>query len=69
VTEGGLSNLVHSSLVDTKTLYLDSESDAGLIMPGYFREFAHFVVGRVLVISRILRLGRIGHSFQQKSSS
>ena len=53
VTEGGLSNLVHSSLVDTTTLYVDSESDAGLIMPGYFREFAHFVVGRVLVISRL----------------
>ena len=70
VTEGGgLSTLVHSSLFDTATLYLDSKSGSGLIMPGYFREFPHSLVGRILVISRILRLGRIGHSFQQKSSS
>ena len=31
--------------------------------------FPHFLVGRLLVIGRLLRLGSIGHSVQQKSSS
>ena len=55
---GGLGALVHS-LVDIITLSLGSESDAGLIIQGHFKEFPHFLVGRVLVIGRLLRLGNI----------
>jgi hypothetical protein len=58
---GGLGALVHSSLVDIMTLYFGLELDAGLIIQGYFREFPHFLVGRVLVIGRLLRLGTIAH--------
>jgi len=58
---GGLDALVYSSLVDIMTLYSGVESDAGLIIQGYFKDFPHFLVGRVLVISRLLRLGSIVH--------
>jgi len=56
---GGLDALVHSSLVDLVTLYFGLESDAGLIIQGYFKEIPYFLVGRVLVIGRLLRLGSI----------
>jgi len=55
LTEGGYLGAMVHSLVDVITLYLGSESDAGLIIRGYFREFPQFLVGRVL------RLGSIVH--------
>ena len=53
--------MVSSTLVDIMSLYFGLELNAGLIMQGYFKEIPHFLVGRVLVIGRLLRLGSIVH--------
>jgi len=58
---GGLCALIHPCLVVIITLYLGSELDAFLIIQGYFKEFLHSVVCRVMLIGRLLRLGSFVH--------
>jgi len=57
----GLCALILPCLVDIITLYLDAELDAGLIIRGHSKEFLHFLLCRVMVIGRLLRLGSIVH--------
>lgn len=58
---GGLCALIHPCLVVIIALYMDAESDAGLIIWGYFKEFLHFLLCRVMVIGRMLWLGSVVH--------
>jgi hypothetical protein len=58
---GGLCALIHHCLAVIIILYLGSEFNAGLIIWGYFKEFLHFLVCRVIVIGRLLRLGSTVH--------
>ena len=65
---GGMGAFVHCSVFDI-TLYLGTELDAGLVIWLYFKEIPHFLVGRLLVFGRLLRLGSILLSVQQNSNS